>query len=51
MLLDLISGDGLHPYMGGANIYGYGTSNVQTVAVRQNCAFPGSAAGDRLGAS
>lgn len=46
MLSNLISGDGLYPYMGHANIYKHGTSELQTVAVRRNCAFPGSAAGD-----
>lgn len=46
MFTDLISGGGLYPYMGDANIYWHGTSELQTVAVRQNYAFPGSAAGD-----
>lgn len=32
--------------MGDTSIYGYGASELGTVAVRQNCAFPGSAAGD-----
>lgn len=48
MFLDLISGDGLPPYMGDTNIYGHGTSELQTVAVLSNCTFPGSAAGDWL---
>ena len=47
MFTDLISGGGLNSYMGHANIFMHGASELQTVAVRHNCAFPGSTAGDR----